>query len=118
MSDTTDHGSVTPRGYAVAHLRQVEMGHADIATYLEKIDATLEPYGGRFLVHGGPADVLEGPWAGALVVIEFPDKSRASAWYASNAYQDILPLRLRHAEGWAIVVEGVSDDHAATDVLA
>ena len=31
-----------------------------IAEYLERIDATLAPSGGRFAVHGGEAEVLEG----------------------------------------------------------
>jgi uncharacterized protein (DUF1330 family) len=35
---------------AVAHLRNVTMGPA-IVTYLERLDATLAPFGGRFLVH-------------------------------------------------------------------
>jgi uncharacterized protein (DUF1330 family) len=104
------------RGYAIAHLREVRMG-PDITTYLEKIDATLEPYGGRFIVHGGPAQVVEGPWSGALIVIEFPDRESAAAWYASDAYQEILPLRVRNADGWAVLVDGVPDGHAAIDVL-
>jgi uncharacterized protein (DUF1330 family) len=33
--------------YAVAHMRQVTMGPA-IVEYLERIDATLAPFGGRF----------------------------------------------------------------------
>ena len=39
--------------YAVAHMRQVTMG-PPIVEYLERIDATLAPFGGRFVVHGGP----------------------------------------------------------------
>lgn len=38
--------------YAVAHMRQVTMG-PQIVEYLQRIDATLEPFGGRFLVQGG-----------------------------------------------------------------
>ena len=103
-------------GYAVAHLDRVRMG-PDIVRYLEEIDATLAPYGGRFMVHGG-AEVLEGPWSGALIVIEFPSPDHAAAWYASEAYQRILPLRRANADGWAILVAGVPDGHLATDVLA
>lgn len=49
--------------YAVAHMRQVTMGPA-IVEYLQRIDATLEPFGGRFIVHGGEFEVLEGTWPG------------------------------------------------------
>ena len=61
--------------YAVAHMRQVAMGQP-IVEYLERIDATLAPFGGRFIVHGGDVEVLEGSWPGALIVIEFPTAAR------------------------------------------
>src|ERR1700733_7967146 len=61
--------------YAVAHMRQVTMGQP-IVEYLERIDATLAPFGGRFIVHGGDIEVLEGSWPGALIVIEFPTAPR------------------------------------------
>ncbi len=101
---------------AVAHLRNVTMG-PDIMEYLERIDATLEPYGGRFLVHGGPVDCLEGNWTGDLIIIQFPDRERARAWYASSAYREILPLRARNGEGEVILIDTVPADHRATDIL-
>jgi uncharacterized protein (DUF1330 family) len=104
--------------YAVLHMRKVTMG-PPIVAYLERIDATLQPFQGRFVVHGGKVEVLEGAWPpGHLIVIAFPDRQRARAWYESTAYQDILPLRTDNSEGDAIFVEGVSDGHWATDVLA
>jgi len=103
--------------YAIAHLHSVRMG-PDIVTYLERIDATLEPFGGRFIVHGGPKTVLEGDLPGDVIVIEFPDRAAAEAWYASPAYREILPLRLDNAEGVAVIVDGVGPEHRATDVLA
>jgi len=104
-------------GYAVAHMRQVSMGPA-IVKYLERIDATLAPYGGRFLVNGGQAEIVEGTWPGHLIVIEFPDRARAHAWYNSAAYQEIVALRADNSQSDVIVVEGVGSDHRATDVLS
>jgi uncharacterized protein (DUF1330 family) len=43
-------------GYAIGVLDKVNMNE-DIVTYLAEIDATLEPFGGRFIVHGGPQDL-------------------------------------------------------------
>ena len=103
--------------YAIAHLRNVRVG-PDIVGYLERIDATLEPFGGRFIVHGSAIDVREGEWPGDVIVIEFPDREQATAWYESPAYQAILPLRTGNADGTAILVDGVDPDHRATDVLA
>ena len=68
--------------YAVAHMRQVTAGPA-IVKYLERIDATLAPFGGRFLVHGGRVEAVEGTWPGHQIVIEYPDRARADAWYHS-----------------------------------
>ena len=102
--------------YAVAHMRQVSTGPA-IVKYLERIDATLAPYGGRFLVHGGQAEIVEGTWPGHLIVIEFPDRARAHAWYDSAAYQQIVALRTDNSDSDVIVVDGVDSEHKATDVL-
>lgn len=76
--------------------------------YRREVPATLEPYQGRFLVRGGPREVLEGDLAPQrVVIIEFPDAARAREWYASAAYQAILPLRLENADSRLLVVEGV-----------
>jgi len=103
--------------FAVAHLRDVAMGPG-IAAYIESIDATLRPFGGRFRVHGGEPEVLEGDWSGDLVVIEFPDRRSARAWYASPAYRAILPLRRENAAGEVILIDAVPPGHRSVDVLA
>jgi hypothetical protein len=41
----------------------------------------------------------------------------ARAWYRSDAYQRMLPLRLRHASGSLILIEGVDERHKAIDIL-
>jgi uncharacterized protein (DUF1330 family) len=102
--------------YAVAHMRQVTMG-PPIVEYLERIDATLAPFGGRFIVHGGDVEVLEGSWPGALIVIEFPDSGQVRAWYDSQAYREIVALRTGNSRSDVIVAEGVGAGHRATDVL-
>ena len=103
--------------YAVAHMHQVTMGPA-VVEYLQRIDATLAPFGGRFIVHGGEVEILEGSWPGFLIVIEFPDRDRASAWYNSAAYQEIVTLRTDNSESDVVMVDGVGSEHKATDVLA
>lgn len=96
--------------YALAHLRHTTV-HEDVLDYIERIQATLVPYAGRFLVHGPDVHVMEGAWPGTLVVIEFPDLATARSWYASPAYQEILPLRTSHVAADAIVFEGVPADY-------
>jgi uncharacterized protein (DUF1330 family) len=103
--------------YAIAHLRTVDP-NAEIAEYLSRIDATLEPFDGRFIIHGAIPEVLEDAFPGVLVAIEFPDRERAQAWYASPGYQAILPLRTRNSDGTAFIVDGVKPGHRALDAIA
>ncbi|MEV0461390.1 DUF1330 domain-containing protein [Nocardia tengchongensis] len=103
-------------GYAIANLWDVDL-NAEIVEYLERIDATLEPFGGKFIVHGGTQQVIEGPASAIAIVIEFPDHQAVLDWYESAAYQAILPLRVRNCSSIAILADDCGADHVATDVL-
>ncbi|MEV4441871.1 DUF1330 domain-containing protein, partial [Streptomyces sp. NPDC049577] len=93
--------------YALANFR-ASRPTPDVIEYVERIQATLDPYDGHFIVHGGGnIEVLEGAWDGPVVIIAFPGVEQARAWYASPAYQAILPLRTDHVEGDVILIEGV-----------
>ncbi len=105
------------KAYAVAYLREVDLGE-EIFEYIRRIDLTLAPYGGHFLVHGGAIDDIEGEWDGDLVIIEFPDRAAAREWYDSPGYQEILPLRTEHSQSIAALVEGVPTGYRAVDKLA
>ena len=102
--------------YAIGIINNVEHG-PQIVEYLERIDATLAPYDGHFIVHGGRNQMFEGQSPGTVVVIEFPDHERAEGWYSSPAYQAIIPLRAEHSDSTIFLIDGVGPDHAATDVL-
>ncbi|MEU3479265.1 DUF1330 domain-containing protein [Streptomyces sp. NPDC033754] len=101
--------------YAIARLN-TETPHAEVVEYIERIPGTFEPYGGRFLVHGTVHEVKEGNWPGAVVMIGFPGIAEARAWWDSDAYQEIAPLRYRHMPADIVLVEGVPAgyDSAAT----
>lgn len=103
--------------YAIAHLHEVTMS-PEIAEYLARIDPTLAPYRGRFLIHGAPAEAMEGTWDADVIVLEFPDRAAARGWYDSPAYRAILPLRLSHAKGVVFLVDGVAPGHRAAGLLA
>lgn len=106
-----------PAAYAIAHLRDLQIND-DVLAYMERIQATLDPFGGRFVVHGATVEVREGPWPGTVVVISFPDIDAARGWYDSPAYQDILHLRTDHIDGSAILVEGVGAEYDASRTAA
>ena len=84
--------------YAIGHLTALRMGPG-VVRYLEGIDATLAPFGGRFIIHGEPPEVKEGRWDGTLIVIAFPDIEAARGWYDSPAYREILPYRADNPTG-------------------
>jgi uncharacterized protein (DUF1330 family) len=90
----------------------------EIRQYMEGIEATFVPFGGHWVVHGTPPEVLEGPWPGDLVIIGFPSLAAARDWYASPGYQRILTLRTEHSEAQVVLVEGVPDGYRAADTIA
>jgi uncharacterized protein (DUF1330 family) len=96
--------------YGLAHLRTPQL-NADVFEYLRRVQATLDPCGGRFIVHGGTVEVREGTWPGTVVIVEFPSAAAAREWYDSPEYQKILPLRTKHIEGDLIIVDGVEPGH-------
>ena len=102
--------------YAMAILEDVNIGPA-IVEYLERIDDTLAPYDGRFIVHGGEQQTVEGTNPGVIVVIEFPTRQAAAAWYESDAYQQILPLRVDNSRSRALLLDGVEPGHRAIDAI-
>lgn len=110
------HRGDTMTCYAIGLLHNITMG-PDIVAYLERIDATLAPFKGQFVIHGGPKHVLEGTPCSDLIVIGFPSAAEARAWYESRAYRLILALRTANSEGDVFLVEGVGPDHRATDIL-
>ncbi len=77
--------------------------------YRKLVGASVARYEGRFLVRGGPIDVLEGNWQPKrIVILEFPSATLARAWYDSEEYRMPKQLRLRASTGSLIVVEGAS----------
>jgi len=75
--------------------------------YRAAVPDTLKPFGGSFVVRGGALSVLEGAWPHPrLVIIEFPSRQAAEDWYRSEAYRNIVGLRLDSTSGELIVVDG------------
>jgi uncharacterized protein (DUF1330 family) len=69
--------------------------------------ASVAQYGGKFLVRGGPAELVEGsPAPARVVVIEFADLAAAKRWYDSPEYQEALKIRLANSTGRVLMVEG------------
>ncbi|AMC99295.1 MULTISPECIES: DUF1330 domain-containing protein [Halomonas] len=64
------------------------------AQYVADVPATITPWGGELMLRGKRAAVLAGEAQHSnLVVISFPDLESIHGWYASPAYQALIPLR-------------------------
>jgi len=75
--------------------------------YKRLTPATIEPFGGRFVVRGGDPELIEGePEPKRFVVLEFPDRERAKAWWASPAYAQPKAMRQASATTRMILVDG------------
>jgi len=87
-------------------------GHVDVSdpeaykAYIAANAAAFRKYGARFLVRGGPCEVLEGQARARHVVIEFKDYATALACYRSPEYQQAVALRSAASSGDLVVVEG------------
>ena len=77
--------------------------------YRQQVTATIEAFGGRYLVRGGATEVLEGDWVPKrLVILEFADMPRLKAWYHSPEYRPLLELRQRTATSTLVAVDGIT----------
>ena len=77
------------------------------ALYASQVPETIAAFGGKYLVRGGHATQLEGqPQGERNVVIEFPSREIAEAWYHSAAYQAIIQHRTDNSTGALALVDG------------
>ena len=75
--------------------------------YRRQVPATVEKYGGRFVVRGGASEILEGDWGPKrVVVLEFPTMDALKRWYNSAEYKPLIALRQKNASGNVIAVQG------------
>lgn len=91
--------------YIIARITVTEP--EDYASYASQTVALAERFGGRFLVKGGAQTALEGNCPDRHVIIEFPDREAALAWYNSAEYRRILPIALSSSQRDIVVVDGI-----------
>jgi uncharacterized protein (DUF1330 family) len=83
--------------------------HTQYEEYKKLTPATIEAYGGRFMVRGAATLSLEGDWnPERLVVLEFPDQDTAIAWWKSEEYSLAKSIRNQAAKTKMLVVETLS----------
>ena len=80
---------------------------AGMQEYRSQVAATIERYGGRFLVRGSAPQPLEADWKPAFVVIQFDSAEQARAWHDSPEYRPLRDLRQRCSDSRLVLFEGV-----------
>ena len=76
------------------------------AQYRSQVPVTLAPWGAELGFRGRQAAVLAGGNRHAdIVVIRFPSRAAVDGWFASPAYQSLIPLRQAAAEMDLLVYE-------------
>ena len=93
-----------PKGYIIGHIT-VNDPEA-YKEYVEKDTPILEGLGGRFIVRGGPSELMEGEAHQRHVVIEIPSYEAALNAYHDPDYQEVAKIRQRTADSTIRVVEG------------
>ena len=76
--------------------------------YKQMVAPSIAAYGGKFLVRGGATETLEGTWSPQrFVIVEFPSRAQAKAWWGSPQYAEAKALRQATARTQMIVAEGL-----------
>ncbi|MGE5470493.1 MAG: DUF1330 domain-containing protein [Bacteroidota bacterium] len=81
------------KGYIIAEAKVDDVAAFEL--YRPLSEAAIAQYGGRFVIRGGDAEVLEGAWSPPqrLIVIEFDSVEQARRFYCSDEYQAARKLR-------------------------
>lgn len=75
--------------------------------YKQLSPASINKFGGQFVVRGGDIETLEGSFAHErVVIIAFPDAEHARQWHQSEEYAEAKAMRLKISSGDAILVQG------------
>jgi uncharacterized protein (DUF1330 family) len=77
--------------------------------YRSLAQASIEQYGGRYLVRGGALETIEGDSGPQrIVIVEFPTMERVQDWYHSREYAKALTVRQKALKRKLILVEGIA----------
>ena len=83
--------------YVIGHITVKDA--AKWAEYRTRVPATLAPWQAELVFRGERMGVLGGEHRHSdTVVIRFPSAEAVDAWFQSDAYQALIPLRLAAAD--------------------
>jgi len=80
---------------------------AAFADYLEQTIPFIEKHGGRYLTKAGSHEMLEGDKPTRVVIVEFPNKDAAKAWYNDPGYKPLIPKRHAVTKSTMTLIDGI-----------
>jgi uncharacterized protein (DUF1330 family) len=107
-----------PRGRSVSAylISQVEVLDAEAwENYRTRAAEVIARFGGRYLVRGAQAEVIEADWPveepppQTVIVAEFPSMKALKDWYASPEYAEAFAFRAAAVKRRMIFVAGVDE---------
>jgi len=92
--------------YFLVDVREIKDAAA-MEDYRTRVISVIEKFGGRYLIRGGPFEVVEGDWRPVFpVLLEFPTMEQARRWYDSEDYRELKQLRLTATVGSGVFIAG------------
>jgi uncharacterized protein (DUF1330 family) len=100
---------VSQKGYLIVEAKVADQ--AAYEPYKALAAAAIAQYGGRYLVRGGAAEMLEGKWTNIprLVVVEFDSVEQVKRFYHSAEYGAARKAREGIAEMNMLAVAGIDN---------
>ncbi len=93
------------KGYVV--FTEAIHDQAALDAYAAAATPTVLAAGGTAVVVGPPSEVVEGEWHGdTTIVLEFDSVEAATAWYRSDAYQEVASQRQAAADSNVAIFAG------------
>jgi uncharacterized protein (DUF1330 family) len=100
------HAQAKPPAYTIAEIEITDP--ATFKKYGEGTGIGIPAAGGRFIVRGGKTFVINGAPPKQIVVIQWDSLEKAQAYFESEAYKQLIPIRDRSANFRAFVIEGLA----------
>ena len=90
-------------------ITDVEVTDANLyGQFLEKVTATVEGHGGKFVARGGALDVISADWTPRrIALLEFGSVEQVHAWLSSPEYTALDDIRTRSSNINMVVVAGL-----------
>jgi len=81
---------------------------ATFQKYAEATRSSIPAAGGRYVVRGGKTFVVNGTSPKQVVLIQWESFEKAKAFFGSDSYKELVPIRDKGSNFRAFVIEGIT----------